>query len=63
VSDAGPGIPAGAAATARGVSGAGSTGLGLDIVRRGAEQAGGALRLESPPAGGLRVVVELGAPG
>jgi hypothetical protein len=32
-------------------------------VRRGAEQAGGALRLESPPAGGLRVVVELGAPG
>jgi signal transduction histidine kinase len=45
------------------VSGAGSTGLGLDIVRRGAEQAGGALRLESSPAGGLRVVVELGAPG
>ena len=63
VSDAGPGIAAGAPATARGVSGAGSTGLGLDIVRRGAEQAGGALRLESSPAGGLCVVVELGAPG
>ncbi|GAA4541033.1 HAMP domain-containing sensor histidine kinase [Pseudonocardia xishanensis] len=57
VADAGPGPPD-AKVLGRGVSGAGSTGLGLDIARRSAERSGGGLRLES--AGGLRVVVELG---
>jgi len=61
VADDGPGIPAGAPALRRGVSGAGSTGLGLDIARRSAEQSGGGLRLESPGRG-LRVVVGLGPP-
>jgi signal transduction histidine kinase len=61
VTDDGPGIPAGAPALRRGVSGAGSTGLGLDIARRSAEQSGGGLRLESPGRG-LRVVVGLGPP-
>jgi signal transduction histidine kinase len=44
---------------ARGVSGSGSSGLGLDIVRRAAEQSGGEVRLE-PGTPGLTVVVELG---
>jgi signal transduction histidine kinase len=57
VSDAGPGLPD-AAVLHRGVSRAGSTGLGLDIVRRSAERSGGGVRLDS--AAGLRVVVELG---
>ncbi|WP_103382606.1 sensor histidine kinase [Pseudonocardia dioxanivorans] len=61
VTDTGPGIPADAPALDRGVSGAGSTGLGLDIARRAAERSGGGLRLESPGRG-LRVVVSLGAP-
>ncbi|MHA6792494.1 HAMP domain-containing sensor histidine kinase [Pseudonocardia bannensis] len=63
VADAGPGLPAGSAALRRGVSGAGSTGLGLDIARRSAEQAGGELRLGPSERGGLCVVVELGPPG
>lgn len=47
--------------TARGHSGAGSTGLGLDVARRTAEQAGGRLVLESSAAGGARVVLEFPA--
>lgn len=64
VSDAGPGLPPGpdSEALQRGVSGSGSSGLGLDIVRRTAEQAGGGLRLGSSPSGGLLVTVDLGAP-
>ncbi|MDN5917158.1 MAG: HAMP domain-containing histidine kinase [Pseudonocardia sp.] len=58
VADSGPGLPAGAAE--RGVSDGGSTGLGLDIARRTAEQASGALALDRPPEGGLRVVLDLG---
>jgi signal transduction histidine kinase len=54
VSDDGPGIAAGAGA--RGVSGAGSTGLGLDIARRTAESTGGRLTVE-----GSRVTLELSA--
>lgn len=55
VDDAGPGIADPATAVQRGVSGAGSTGLGLDIVRRAASQAGGRLVIERGPLGGARV--------
>ncbi|MFI1681830.1 sensor histidine kinase [Streptomyces sp. NPDC020607] len=41
VADEGPGFPDPGAAPGRGTSGAGSTGLGLDIARRTAEEAGG----------------------
>lgn len=61
VADAGPGLPGPATgALRRGVSGSGSSGLGLDIVRRAAEHTGGEVRLE-PGSPGLTVVVELGA--
>ncbi|MCW2699157.1 MAG: sensor histidine kinase [Blastococcus sp.] len=59
VGDDGPGVPEGA--VARGRSGGGSTGLGLDIVRRTAEASGGALALSSSSAG-TQVTVELGPP-
>jgi signal transduction histidine kinase len=62
VADAGPGLPPGADVVARGASGGGSTGLGLDIARRTAEQAGGALSLGRSAAGGLAVTVDLGGP-
>lgn len=64
VADQGPGLPSGqhTGALRRGVSGSGSSGLGLDIVRRTAEQSGGGVRLESPTTGGLTVVVDLGGP-
>jgi signal transduction histidine kinase len=61
VADSGPGLPGSAiGALRRGASGSGSSGLGLDIVRRAAEHTGGVLRLE-PGSPGLTVVVELGA--
>jgi signal transduction histidine kinase len=59
VADSGPGLPD-PAVLRRGVSGSGSSGLGLDIVRRAAEQTGGSVRFTSG-APGLSVVVELGA--
>jgi len=62
VTDAGPGFPAPDAALTRGASGSGSTGLGLDIVRRAAEATGGTLSLGAAPGGGARVTVELGGP-
>ena len=55
VSDAGPGIPDPEAALRRGASGAGSTGLGLDIVRQLAESTGGAMRIDASSLGGARV--------
>ncbi|MFD7402631.1 sensor histidine kinase [Streptomyces sp. NPDC059866] len=57
VSDAGPGIPDPEAAMARGRgSGSdGSTGLGLDIVRRLAESTGGDVRIGSSVLGGTEV--------
>ncbi|GGL11494.1 sensor histidine kinase [Mangrovihabitans endophyticus] len=55
VDDAGAGIADPAAAVRRGVSGAGSTGLGLDIVRRVAEAAGGHLQITRGPLGGARI--------
>ncbi|WP_238016620.1 HAMP domain-containing sensor histidine kinase [Dactylosporangium sp. AC04546] len=57
VDDEGPGFPA--AAGGRGVSGAGSTGLGLDIARSTAESAGGSLTIGRSPGGGARVTVAL----
>lgn len=58
VEDAGPGI-ADAAVIERGRSGAGSSGLGLDIARRSAEAAGGALEVGSSPLGGARIALRL----
>jgi signal transduction histidine kinase len=55
VDDAGAGISDPDAASARGVTRAGSTGLGLDIARRSAEAAGGSLAIERSPLGGARV--------
>jgi signal transduction histidine kinase len=61
VSDDGPGL--GPEASVRGHSNGGSTGLGVDIVRRAAESSGGRLELGTSPSGGARVVVHLGAAG
>ena len=60
VADAGPGLRVGADVMRRGASGGGSTGLGLDIARRTAEQAGGGLTLGRSARGGLAVTVDLG---
>ncbi|MEO3978911.1 HAMP domain-containing sensor histidine kinase [Streptomyces sp. CAU 1734] len=62
VSDAGPGIVDPEAAMARGNSNGrdGSTGLGLDIVRRVAESTGGDVRIGSSVLGGTEVRVWLG---
>lgn len=60
VADAGPGLPAGGA-TERGVSPAGSTGLGLDIAAAAARAAGGELRVEDSPLGGAAVVIDVPA--
>lgn len=59
VADAGPGLPPGADVLARGASGGGSTGLGLDIARRTAEQGGGTLAVGPSATGGLAVTVDL----
>ncbi len=61
VADAGPGLPD-TGVVRRGVSGSGSSGLGLDIVRRAAERTGGETRLDRSPSGGLRVTVDLLGP-
>ena len=58
VSDEGPGFTSRGLA-ARGVSGAGSTGLGLDIVRRTAESVGGEMEMNDRPGGGAVVRVWL----
>lgn len=58
--DNGPGFPQDA--LQRGWSGAGSTGLGLDIVRRTAEASGGTATFTSRQPHGARVVVELPSP-
>lgn len=47
---------------ARGASGSGSTGLGLDIARRAAQAAGGTLGLGAAAGGGAQVTLELGPP-
>lgn len=58
VSDGGPGF-ADIVPFDRGHSGAGSTGLGLDIVRRTAEASGGGVQVE--PGQGARVVIRMPA--
>ncbi|MFG1943586.1 ATP-binding protein [Nonomuraea sp. NPDC048826] len=58
VGDTGPGFDP--ALLARGTSGGGSTGLGLDIARRTAESTGGGLTVSSD--GGAKVEVTLGRP-
>jgi signal transduction histidine kinase len=60
VADNGPGIPD--LAVRRGHSGTGSTGLGLDIVRRTARDSGGTVTIGRGPAGGALVTVEFGPP-
>jgi len=60
VEDGGPGFPP--TMIARGDSGGGSTGLGLDIARRAAETTGGSLSISVRPGGGARVELLLGAP-
>ncbi|WP_326575874.1 HAMP domain-containing histidine kinase [Actinacidiphila glaucinigra] len=59
VSDAGPGItdPAAAMRRGQGAGGDGSTGLGLDIVRRLAESTGGDVRLGASVLGGAEIRV------
>lgn len=59
VEDAGPGLPAGLDPTGRGASGAGSTGLGLSIVARTAEESGGGVTCGRSDMGGARVAVVL----
>jgi signal transduction histidine kinase len=58
VEDDGPGF-ASSLMSDRGVSGAGSTGLGLDIVRRLAESCGGSISLASSRTGGGVVRVDI----
>jgi signal transduction histidine kinase len=55
VEDAGSGIAAPDDAIGRGATRAGSTGLGLDIARRAAEAAGGALEIGRSGTGGAQV--------
>ena len=55
VEDAGPGFADPVSALRRGASGAGSTGLGLDIVRHAVEATGGTIHLEHGKLGGARV--------
>jgi signal transduction histidine kinase len=61
VADEGPGLPDGLVHR-RGTSGAGSTGLGLDIVVRTAQRSGGAVELGRSPAGGAAITVWFGPP-
>jgi signal transduction histidine kinase len=57
IDDAGQGIEA--RSDVRGVSGSGSTGLGLSIVRSTVETVGGSFALNTSPKGGSRVTIEL----
>jgi signal transduction histidine kinase len=61
IDDAGPGLtePERAVIRGAGTGGAGSTGLGLDIVRKLAERVGGSLHTDRSPLGGLQVHVTL----
>jgi signal transduction histidine kinase len=61
VADGGPGLPD-PVTLRRGHSGSGSTGLGLDIVRRVAEKSGGSVTLGRAPGAGAAITVALGPP-
>src|SRR5581483_2799371 len=61
VEDAGPGLSPDF--VERGVSGAGGTGLGLDIARRTAEDHGGTFRIGRSAAGGARIAMEFPTTG
>lgn len=61
IADSGPGFPAGLDPLTRGDSAGGSTGLGLDIVRRTSQAAGGGVQVGAAPEGGAVVTVTLGA--
>jgi signal transduction histidine kinase len=60
VSDDGPGLPP--EEPVRGRSDRGSSGLGLDIVRRCAVASGGSMTLGRAPSGGALITLQLGAP-
>ncbi|MFR9798717.1 sensor histidine kinase [Streptomyces sp. MS06] len=60
VEDAGPGIAEYLTARQRGLSGGASSGLGLDIAARAAEDAGGRLVIGGGGPGGARVELRLG---
>lgn len=62
IDDAGPGFPDDVDVVRRGASGADSSGLGLAIAHKTATESGGGLVVGRSPAGGGRVVVELGPP-
>jgi signal transduction histidine kinase len=62
VDDEGPGFPDEVDVVRRGESGADSSGLGLAIAHKTATESGGGLVVGRSPAGGGRVVVELGPP-
>jgi signal transduction histidine kinase len=59
VEDGGPGIPSPEAVLERGVTGGGSTGLGLDIARQAAEAASGSLSISRSRLGGAAVTLRL----
>jgi len=61
VADDGPGFPPGGPVR-RGLSGGGSTGLGLDIARRIAEESGGTMTIGPSASGGRWVTLGFGAP-
>ncbi len=61
VEDSGPGLSPDF--VERGVSGAGGTGLGLDIARRTAEAAGGVFRISRSATGGARIAMEFPTTG
>jgi signal transduction histidine kinase len=56
IEDDGPGFPD-TAVVERGTSGSGSTGLGLDIVRRAAQRAGGRMHVSNRRQGGAHIQV------
>jgi signal transduction histidine kinase len=61
IADDGPGLPD-PVLLGRGHSGTGSTGLGLDIVRRTARDSGGVVHIGRTETGGALVTVDFGAP-